>query len=48
MTGGMAELIEHGVITNALKPIDAGVSVAGLLAGGAAPDGLCAPPVRTI
>nr|WP_248311514.1 acetyl-CoA hydrolase/transferase C-terminal domain-containing protein [Bosea sp. ASV33] len=33
MTDGMAELIERGVITNARKPVDAGVSVTGLLAG---------------
>lgn len=33
MTDGMADLVERGVITNARKPIDAGTSVAGLLAG---------------
>lgn len=34
MTDGMAELIERGIITNARKSFDAGVSVTGLLAGG--------------
>lgn len=34
MTDGMAELIERGVITNARKTVDAGINVAGLLAGG--------------
>ncbi|WP_353181392.1 acetyl-CoA hydrolase/transferase C-terminal domain-containing protein [Bosea sp. (in: a-proteobacteria)] len=34
MTDSMAALIERGVITNARKASDAGISVAGLLAGG--------------